>query len=120
MDTTLIPHPTNPYIESLPGSDLLDSEQAALDLVAACGESNTFLLLLHAENLPDDFYNLRTGLAGNILQKFVNYHLHVAAVLTPDLANQGRFGEMVREANRGNQFNVFYDHASAERWLTSL
>jgi PadR family transcriptional regulator, regulatory protein AphA len=119
MDVTLIPHLTNPYIETLPGGALLDSEQAALDLIVSCGEANTFLLLLHAENLPEDFYNLRTGLAGNVLQKFVNYHIRVAAVLTPELANQGRFGEMVQEANRGNQFHVFYEHASAEHWLTS-
>lgn len=109
-------------IECLPGDEhdpsRIGSEADALDLVGICGEHQIHRLLLHAANLTDDFYNLRTGLAGTVLQKFVNYRIRAAAVLTPELATQGRFGEMVREANRGRQFRVFYDRAEAEAWLT--
>lgn len=104
---------------SLSETDKLSSEQDALELVAACGEYNTDRVMLHASNLTDDFYQLRTGLAGAVLQKFANYRIRAAAVLTPELVNQGRFKEMVLEANRGNQFRVFYDRESAEAWLTS-
>jgi PadR family transcriptional regulator, regulatory protein AphA len=90
-----------------------------LELVAACGEYNTDRVMLHASHLTDDFYQLRTGLAGAVLQKFANYRIRAAAVLTPEFVNQGRFREMVMEANRGNQFRVFYDRESAEAWLTS-
>jgi hypothetical protein len=38
-------------------------------------------------------------------------------VLTPELVNQGRFREMVLEANKGNQFRVFYQREAAELWL---
>jgi PadR family transcriptional regulator, regulatory protein AphA len=104
---------------SLPETDKLSSEQDALELVGVCGEYNTDRVMLHASNLTDDFYQLRTGLAGAVLQKFANYRIRAAAVLTPELVNQGRFREMVLEANRGNQFRVFYDRESAEAWLTS-
>jgi PadR family transcriptional regulator, regulatory protein AphA len=102
---------------SLPETDKLSSEQDALELVGVCGEYNTDRVMLHASNLTDDFYQLRTGLAGAVLQKFANYRIRAAAVLTPELVNQGRFREMVLEANRGNQFRVFYDRESAEAWL---
>lgn len=105
------------YIQCFPGKKCLETEHDAIDLVAACGENDTQWLMVFADNLSDDFYRLSSGVAGNILLKFSNYHIRVAAVLTPELVNQGRFREMVIETNRGNQFRVFYGTAEAERWL---
>jgi PadR family transcriptional regulator AphA len=119
MKTQLVTKDQLAYIECLPGEERLKSEREALDLVAACGENNTDRLMLHAENLTEDFSNLHSGLAGAVLLKFSNYRIRCATVLTPELANQGRFGEMVLETNRGNQFRVFYDREAAERWLLS-
>ena len=105
------------YVECLPDGDLLASERDALDLVAACGENKTGSLMVHAASLPEDFYHLKTGLAGSILQKFNTYRIRCAMVLTPQLVRQGRFHDMVLEANRGSQFHVFYDRELAEQWL---
>ena len=105
-------------LECLPGEERLAGERQALDLVAACGENGTDRLMLHADNLTEDFYRLRTGVAGEILLKFSTYRIRVAAVLTSELVDQGRFREMVLEANRGDQFRVFYDREAAEHWLT--
>ncbi len=104
-------------VECLPDGQQLSSEDDALELVAACGENETPRLLLHAENLPADFYRLSTGLAGRLLLKFSNYRLRVAAVLPLELTRQGRFHEMVLETNRGNEFRVFQDREAAEQWL---
>ncbi len=117
MNYQLIETEKQPYLEGLPGDGQLDSERAALDLVAACGENGASRLLLHADSFTDDFFHLRTGLAGTVLQKFSQYRVRVAAVLTPELVNQGRFKEMVLEANRGSQFRVFYDTQAAIQWL---
>lgn len=105
------------YIQCIPGETRLANEQDAVDLVAACGENGAQRLMVFADNLSDDFYHLGTGVAGNILLKFSTYHIRVAAVLTPELVNQGRFREMVLETNRGNQFRVFYDASAAAKWL---
>lgn len=105
------------YIECLVGGPKIESEQDALELVAICGEYETNLLMFHGENLPDDFFRLRTGLAGNILQKFANYHLKAAAVIPAELVSQGRFREMALEANRGQHFRIFSDRKDAEEWL---
>ena len=105
------------YIQCIPGETSLANERDAVDLVAACGENGTHRLMVFADNLSDDFYRLSSGVAGNILLKFTTYRIRVAAVLTPELVNQGRFREMVIETNRGNQFRVFYDPLEAEKWL---
>jgi PadR family transcriptional regulator, regulatory protein AphA len=117
MNYRLINEGLHTYLECLPGEKRLASEREALDLVAACGENGTDRLMLHAATLTDDFYQLNTGLAGTLLLKFSTYRIRVAAILTPELVNQGRFREMVLESNRGNQFRVFYDRKSAEEWL---
>ena len=49
-------------IECSPGLSRIASEQDALDLVGACGENETNLLLIHASNLTDDFFKERFAL----------------------------------------------------------
>lgn len=105
------------YLECIPQGGIIQTESDALDLIAACGENGTYNLLIHAENLPEAFYDLRTGFAGAILLKFSNYRLRVAAVLDPLKSSQGRFGEMALETNRGDQFRIFPSVESAEAWL---
>ena len=120
MNTRLINLPTRCYVECSAGDGFLDSEAIALDLVVACGEGGTQALMIQAGVLTEAFFNLRTGLAGSILQKFANYHIRAAWVLTPELVNQGRFREMALESNRGNQFRFFYDRVQAEQWLAEV
>lgn len=98
---------------------LLLSSQASgrLDLVAACGENRARRLLLHAGSLPAEFFELQTRLAGEVLLKFSNYHIKSAAVIPAEQAFQGRFGAMVLETNRGNQFRVYDNRAAALDWL---
>jgi PadR family transcriptional regulator, regulatory protein AphA len=118
MDYRVVENGQVCFIECLMDGGQITSENDALDLVGACGENETHRLLLYAENLTQDFYHLRTGLAGVVLQKFATYAVKTAAVLTPELVNQGRFREMVLEANRSNRlFHVFYNREDAEAWL---
>ena len=106
------------FIEVLAGPERLSSEQDALDLVGACGEAGTDRLLIHKEALSDDFYNLRSGLAGAVLLKLSIYRIITAAVISPEIATQGRFGEMVLETNRrSSTFRVFSTPDEAEAWL---
>lgn len=108
------------YIQCIPGETCLTNEQDAINLVASCGENGAQSLLLFGENLSPDFYRLSSGVAGAILLKFAIYQIRVAAVMTPELVNQGKFREMVLETNRGNQFRVFSDFSDAEKWLSEV
>ena len=105
------------WVELLPHQALITSENDALDWVGVCGELRALRLLVHESNLPEAFFDLRSGLAGGVLLKFSNYRMRVAAVVSAERANQGRFGEMVQETNRGSQFRVFQDATAAREWL---
>ncbi|MBN2600837.1 MAG: DUF4180 domain-containing protein [Candidatus Marinimicrobia bacterium] len=104
-------------IEGPPGQALIHNEREAVDVIGFCGEHEAVGILLYPENLPEDFFDLKSGQLGNIVQKFVNYYLKVALVLSPEFV-KGRFEEFATESNRGNHFRTFYERKSAEKWLT--
>lgn len=117
MKYKLIERNNKKYIECNSAETLLRSEQDVLDLIVACSENNTHLLMLHSEVLSDDFFKLRTGMAGQVLQKFINYQVKVAVVLTREQKIKGKFKELIAESNRGNDFRVFINIPEAENWL---
>jgi hypothetical protein len=69
--------------------------------------------------LSEDFFKLKTGIAGNMLQKFINYRIKTAAIIPDAMVHKGKFKEMVSEANKGNHFRVFDNIEAAEIWLLS-
>lgn len=105
------------YIECISSIIPLHNEQAALDLIALCGENDTNLLMINAEALARDFFDLKTGLAGQILQKFANYYIKAAVVVSNEMKIKGKFKEMMIESNRGNNFRIFNNQNEAENWL---
>ena len=83
---------------------LLDGEQAALDLVGdALGRAE--LLVVPVARVAPAFFALASGVAGAVVQKFVNYRLRLAIVGDVDeyVAGSTALRDFVRECNRGTQ-----------------
>ncbi|MDX1687437.1 MAG: DUF4180 domain-containing protein [Candidatus Promineifilaceae bacterium] len=74
-------------------------------------------VLLTEEDLAPDFFNLRTGLAGELLQKFVNYRVRVAIVLPDPDAYGERFAELAWEHRTHPLIRFFPSRERAEAWL---
>ena len=108
------------YIECASAEKPIRTEQNALDLISACFENDTNFLLIQAQALADDFFQLRTGLAGSVLQKFINYKIKVAVVMTDQQRVKGKFKEFITEANKGNSVRVFSNKEEAGNWLLEL
>lgn len=117
MNYKIIENGTKKYLELVSAETPLSTEQNAVDLVTLCLENDTNLLMLHNDTLSEDFFQLKTGIAGKILQKFITYHIKTAAIIPKNLVNKGKFKEMVLESNKGNQFRVFETKEDAESWL---
>ena len=79
-------------------SDSAISIRSSGDISDALGASLGARGLILAEtDLAPEFFDLRTGLAGELFQKFINYKVRVAIVL-PNLEAYGeRFGELAYE-----------------------
>lgn len=107
------------YIEVVSMSNSLNNENDILDLISLCWEHEANLLLIHYEVFSEDFFNLKTKVAGNIIQKLINYNIKSAALIPEEIMNKGRFREMALETNKGNHFRMYESKDEAETWLLS-
>lgn len=94
-----------PVLVLPPDGPQLQTERDVVDLIGAALEHNADLVLVPAERLTDDFFTLRTRLAGEFAQKFVNYRLRLAILgdISQHLARSEALRDFVAETNRGNQ-----------------
>ena len=117
MELTLIDGPAAPLLEGPAGQPLLERPADTSELIGECLGYSARGLLLYAANLPPGFFELRSGVAGELLQKLRNYQVRLALVVPPDRELSERFREMVRDERRGSEFAVVADRAAALDWL---
>lgn len=118
MNYQVIVNDNQKYIRLNDSGSLIRTEAEALELLSACSEHETDLLLIPGIRLSEEFFQLRTGIAGAILQKFALYRIKCAVVLNQDV-EQGRFREFLIESNKGNSFRFYASVSEAEAWLLS-
>lgn len=98
-------------------ADTIPAHGGASALVTACLEHGTHRLLLEARQLPPAFFDLRSGFAGELVQKTQNYRIQVAGVFPSEAGYGDRFHEFLLEAKRGQGFRVFTERDEALTWL---
>jgi hypothetical protein len=103
------------------GSPLRDDREA-VDLIAQaqfghCAE----WVAVPVDRLTPEFFQLRTGVAGAIVQKFVQYRTRLAVVgdVAAHLAASDAVQDWVREANRGRHIWFVADLAELEQRLAT-
>jgi hypothetical protein len=86
--------------EVLPGSVNISSSEEILDLLVEAGYEDSIALILHSESLHEDFFDLKTGLAGEILQKFSNYRMKLSVIGDFSGFMSRSLQDFIRESNR--------------------
>ena len=85
------------------------------DAIGACLGADG--LVLTEQDLSREFFDLRSGLAGELFQKFINYRVRVAIVL-PDFDAYGeRISELAYEHSKHSMIRFVCSRAEAESWL---
>lgn len=85
------------------------------DAIGAClGAAG---LILTENDLGREFFDLRTGLAGEAFQKFINYRIRVAIVLTDQNAYGERFSELAYEHRSHDMIRFVGSTDEAQAWL---
>jgi len=74
-------------------------------------------LILGEENLCAEFFDLRTGLAGEVFQKFSNYRARLALVVPDPSAHGERFAELAYEHRTHPLVRIFTTADDATSWL---
>jgi hypothetical protein len=77
----------------------------ATDLISEAWEERAKVLAIPVERLHPDFFQLSSGVAGEIVQKFATYKMRVAIVgdISRYVDESTSLRDFVREANRGDQ-----------------
>ena len=77
----------------------------AVDILGKSFESRATLIVVPVECLDDEFFQLRTRIAGELIQKFVQYRRRLAIVgdISRHLAESSALRAFVYESNRGNE-----------------
>lgn len=96
-------HKNQKAAEVLSDEIVINKVQDALDLMADIDYQGSRMIIVHEKNITPDFFNLRTGIAGEILQKFVNYKVKLAIVGDFSKYTSSSLKSFIIECNRGNQ-----------------
>jgi uncharacterized protein DUF4180 len=81
----------------------LRTDRDAVDLIGKSFENRATVIVIPVECFDDDFFRLRTRIAGEIVQKFVNYQRRLVIVgdISRHLDGSSALRAFVNEANRG-------------------
>src|SRR5437016_14432267 len=74
-------------------------------------------LILTENDLAREFFDLHSGLAGELFQKFINYKLRVAIVLSDPEAFGKRFSELAYEHTFHSMIRFVRSKDEAKAWL---
>lgn len=88
-------------------TELICDVQSALDLMATVRyETGCGHMILNKEAICEEFFDLKTKLAGDILQKFVNYQMKIAIIGDFSIYQRQSLKDFIYESNRGK--SVFF------------
>jgi hypothetical protein len=107
------------YREDGPG---LRCVQEAIDLIAEARGVGASVVVVPINKLDPAFFELRTGFAGEVLQKFVNYQLRVVIFgdATERASASSALRDLIRESNRGPSVWFVATRAELDQRLEDL
>ena len=92
---------TNTCIAELIDKELiLEDVSDFVDLLGNAGFQGANGIIIHKSNLKPEFFDLKTGVAGEILQKFSNYNQKLAIVGDFSQHKSKSLQDFIRESNR--------------------
>ena len=86
---------------------LISNEQSALDVfMGLYYETGENKFIISKDNLVDDFFNLKTKIAGEILQKIINYRIKLAIIGDFSIYESKSLRDFMYECNSGR--DIFF------------
>lgn len=94
-----------PVLVCAPDGPAVEVERDATDLIGEGSYQGARWVVLPVSRLTDDFFHLRTRIAGDIVQKFATYRMGLIVMgdISPHTESSDALRDFVRESNRGRQ-----------------
>lgn len=101
-------------VEIISDEVLITSEQDALDLMADVGyQYESTKIILHKKHVSEHFFELKSGLAGAVLQKFSNYRVRLAIIGEFSNHKSRSLKDFIYESNRNGHILFVEDIRAA-------
>jgi hypothetical protein len=98
-------NPDSPIAEVTKGSVKISSSSDMLDIMGDVSYYGCSRVIVHSDSFDAGFFDLRTGIAGEILQKFSNYRMRLAIIGDFSHLTGRSWRDFIRESNRGKTVN---------------
>jgi len=100
---------------------LISDVQSALDfMVTVQYETGCNRIILYKSAIGEDFFHLSTKIAGDILQKFVNYRIKLAIIGDFSTYISESMKAFILECNRGKDIFLLPDEEKAAEKLSTV
>lgn len=84
---------------------IIDATAAGLAVIGDLYYQDFDKVIIHSKNIATDFFDLKTQLAGEVLQKCSNFHLRLVIIFEAETAAKESLVRFIQESNRGRQVN---------------
>src|ERR1700729_559303 len=102
----------------LVASEAVIAIRSMRDIPNALGAAlGTVGLILTESDLAPEFFDLKTGLAGELFQKFTSYQLRLALIVPQPGRYGDRFNELAREHRSHSHIRIVATKDEAAAWL---
>ncbi|CAN5901579.1 DUF4180 domain-containing protein [soil metagenome] len=98
---------------------VINDTRDALDLMATAQYQGATGIVLYEKNLKPEFFDLKTGMAGEILQKYTNYRMRIAIVGDFEKFESKSLKAFIVESNRGKMVAFVSDRETALAKISS-
>jgi Domain of unknown function (DUF4180) len=106
-------------LELIADESKLQTYNDAVELIGEAFENHATLIVIPVECLDDEFFQLSTRIAGELIQKFVQYRLRLAILgdISRHLAESSALRAFVIESNRGKDVWFLASRAELDQRL---
>jgi len=84
---------------------IINSIEDGLELLGNLYYDGFDVIVLQKKNITSSFFDLKSGMAGEILQKFSNFRVRLAIVGDFNLSTSKSLTDFILECNKGKQVN---------------
>lgn len=97
---------------------IISNVEEGLDLMGNLYYEGIDKIMVYGKDITPDFFDLKSGIAGEILQKFSNYRVRLAIVGDFAKYKSKSLNDFVYESNKGRHINFVYTFTEAIKILS--
>jgi hypothetical protein len=105
-------------VEVISDDIIIKTAQDGLDLLGDAYYQGYDKVILHNKNITPSFFDLKNGLAGEVLQKFSNYRVRLVILGDFSQFDSKSLNDFIRESNNGKLINFINSRDEAIRRLS--